>query len=104
MKRLLVSLAVASVAFASPAAADHIFHLDTPFDSRGGCEVERNELSNNDYWLLDVPGQEFFDTIGDVRSFMTRAFTCELSEGDGQWYMVDHRIEVLESEWFQQRR
>lgn len=42
-------------------------------------------------------------TTGELRSFLNRAFTCELNEGDGQWYIKDHRLEVLGSEWFQRR-
>jgi hypothetical protein len=43
----------------------------------------------------------FFDSEGDVASFLTRAWTCELNESDGQWYIGDHRFDVLNSDWYQ---
>ena len=103
MNKLSILAGLAAIALGSPAAANHVFNLDTPFASRGACEVERNALSNDDYWLLDVPGQDFFSSKGEVRSFLNMAFPCELNGTDGQWYMIDHRIEVLEGEWFQRR-
>jgi len=99
MKKLLI--AVAAVAMASPAAADHVFHLDIPFASRGACEAERNSLSNDDDFLLDA-FPDVFSSAGEVRSFLSRAFTCEVRP-DGQWYITDHRVEVLDSDWFQRR-
>jgi hypothetical protein len=54
-------------------------------------------------WLLEF-GMEFFDDRGDVSSFLTRAFTCDINASDGQYYLTDHIEEVLGSDWFQQRR
>jgi hypothetical protein len=102
MKKLLISLAAtATVAITSPAAADHVLHLNDPFASRGACEVERNALSNGDDWLLDA-FPSVFSSEGEVRSFLNRAFPCEL-RGDGNWYITDHRSEVLGSDWFERR-
>jgi hypothetical protein len=102
MKKLSMIAAFGALAIASPAAADHALHLDDPFASRGACEAERNELSNGDGWLLDAFPQ-LFSSEGEVRSFLNRAFKCELQQSDGQFYITDHRVEVLGSDWFQQR-
>ena len=101
MKRLSILAGVAAVVLASPASADHIFHLDIPFASHGACEAERNALSNEDDFLLDA-FPDLFSSPGEVRSFLTRAFTCEV-RSDGQWYITDHRVEVLDSDWFARR-
>jgi hypothetical protein len=101
MAKFLISAAVALV-IASPAAAHHTDYLDTPFADRGACEAQRAALSNDDDWLLDAFPQ-LFSSEGEVRSFLNRAFTCELHETDGQTYITDHRLEVLGSEWFQRR-
>jgi hypothetical protein len=98
---MLASLAIGTVVLASPAFANHPGYTGTPYDSRGACEVQRNALSNDDDWLLDA-FPDVFSSEGEVRSFLTRAFTCELS-GD-QWYITDHRIEVLQSDWFLRRQ
>jgi hypothetical protein len=51
-----------------------------------------------------LPSQEDGEqSKGEVRSFLNRAFTCEQSGSDGQWYITDHRQEVLDSEWMQRR-
>jgi hypothetical protein len=101
MNRSLASLAVGVLFLATPAAAHHIDHLNDPFPTRGECEAERASLSNDDDMLLDQFPQ-LFSSEGEVRSFLNRAFTCELA-GDGQWYIRDHRLEVLGSEWFTRR-
>ncbi|MCL6698268.1 hypothetical protein LZ496_05665 [Sphingomonas sp. NSE70-1] len=101
MRKVLALLVIGTIAVAGPASANHPGYLDTPFDSRGACEVQRNALSNEDDWLAeDFP--QLFSSIGEVRSFLNRAFPCELN--DGQWYITDHRIEVLESDWFLRRQ
>ena len=102
MRKYLIAFAIGALAAATPASASHVTHLTTPYDSRGACEADRNEFSNGDDFLLDVY-PNFFSTTGELRSFLNRAFTCELNEGDGQWYIKDHRLEVLGSEWFQRR-
>ena len=48
MSKLFKTLAFGAVLVASPAAANHIFHLDEPFASRGACEAETASLSNDD--------------------------------------------------------
>lgn len=102
MKQLAI-LALAATAVASPAAASHVFNLDTPFASRGACESEVASLSKDDQDQLLDNFPQFFSTTGEVSSFLTRAFSCELNGSDGQWYIGDHRLEVLQSDWFQRR-
>jgi hypothetical protein len=42
--------------------------------------------------------------MGVARSFMTRAFSCEQDAEVGNWYLTDHRLEVINSDWFDRRR
>jgi hypothetical protein len=102
MTKFIIAAAAGAFILASPASANHAFHLDDPFASRGACEVERNALSNDDDWLIDAFPQ-LFSSEGEVRSFLNKAFPCELRQSDSQWYITDHRLEVLESPWFQRR-
>jgi hypothetical protein len=100
MTKLLIAAAAGLFVVASPAAANHVLHLSDPFVSRGACEAETQELSNTDDFLLEV-FPNLFSSEGELRSFLNRAFTCEL-RGDS-WYITDHRAEVLGSDWFQRR-
>jgi len=101
MKNVRFLLLAGAVAVASPAFANHIEHLDEPFSTRGACEAETQQLSNGDDWLIDV-FPDVFSSEGEVRSFLNRAFTCD-RHSDGQYYITDHRQEVLDSDWFAQR-
>lgn len=103
MANLLKVLAIGSIAVASPAAAEHIFNLDTPYATRGACESASAQLSNGDMDSLLDRFPQLFSTPGEVRSFLTRAFTCELNSADNQWYVNDRRGEVISSDWFQRR-
>jgi hypothetical protein len=97
--RLLVPLAAGAVFTTSPALADHVFHQDTPYPSRGACEAANADLDNEDReWLSEAAGL----SDGEVRSMLQRAWRCERA-ADGQWYITDHRIEVLGSDWWQRR-
>jgi hypothetical protein len=87
---------------AGPAVANHIEHLNDPFATRGACEAKTSALSNEDDWLLDA-FPDVFSSEGEVRSFLNKAFTCDLNGSDGNFYITDHRQEVLDSDWFQQR-
>ena len=98
IKRLSL-VAAACLAIATPVSASHVGHTDTPFASRGACESLSAKLVNDDQEFLLAIGPHLFDSVGDVSSFLTRAFTCELAD-DGQWYLTDHRVEVLDSDWF----
>jgi len=103
MKMLSLTLAMASLIAAAPAAANHIF-TPTPFASYGECEAENAKLSNDDAERQFVLRPDLFSSLGEARSFMTRAFSCEYDPDDDAWYLTDHRLEVLSSEWFQRRR
>lgn len=100
MIKRFVALAICTLGFAAPLAAHHVENLTTPFDSRGACEKTLQSLSNNDDFLLDRFPQ-LFSSPGEVRSFLNRAFPCETRDGD--WYITDHRQEVLNSDWFKRR-
>ena len=102
MAKFLISLAVGTLVVARPAFAHHTDYLGIPFPTRGECEAQRAALSNDDDWLLDAFPQ-LFSSEGEVRSFLNRAFTCEINAADGQYYIRDHRVEVLGSDWFQRR-
>lgn len=102
MKTRLLLAAIGSLLVSAPALAHHVGSLDIPFDSRGACEAERASLSNNDDFLLNA-FPALFSSEGEVRSFLNRAFTCEQSRGGSDWYITDHRLEVLGSDWFKRR-
>ncbi len=96
--RLALSAALLA-AVAAPASANHIFNLDVPFATRGQCEAAVADLSHDDRDSLLDRYPNLFDSTGDVASFLTRAFPCE-RDSDGYWYIRDHRVEVLGSDWF----
>ena len=102
MKNVRFLLLVGAVAVASPAVGNHILNADTPYPTRGACESASAQLSAEDrYWLGDA-FPEVFSSDGEVESFLTKAFTCE-RHSDGQYYITDHRQEVLDSQWFARR-
>ncbi len=100
MRKYPALLALGLTLFAVPVAAHHIEYLDTPFASRGECEAQRAALSNDDDFLIDQ-FPNLFSSEGEVRSFLNRAFTCERVGSD--WFITDHRVEVLASPWFVRR-
>ena len=103
MDKIRISIAIGALMAASPAFAGQLDNLDTPYASRGDCESANAGFSNEvrDSLLEQFPN--FFYNEGDVASFLTRAFTCELDASDGQWYIKDHRFDVLTSDWYQHR-
>ncbi len=99
LRKLLIALAAGTAVVASPASADHVFDTDTPYTNRGACEAANAELDNGDReWLSEATGL----SDGEIRSMLKRAWRCELRP-DGQWYITDHRVEVLSSDWWQRR-
>ena len=102
MSKFRASLAIGALMVASPAAANHIFNPG-PYESRGECEAESAALSNDDKETLQARFPNLFSSKGEVSSFLTRAFTCEIDESGGEWYIIDHRQEVISSDWFQRR-
>ena len=103
MKKLPILAGFASLTFATPTVAHHAENLGIPFDSRGDCESTMDQFRSRDKDFLTSTFPQIFSTAGDVNSFLSRAFTCDLSDVDGQWYISDHRAEVLASDWFQRR-
>ena len=102
MKRYSLILAASLIA-AAPATANHIYTPE-PFASYGECEAANARLSNDDAKLQFELRPDLFSSLGEARSFMTRAFSCEYDPDEDAWYLTDHRRDVLGSEWFQRRR
>jgi hypothetical protein len=100
MKRFTMFM-LAAATLAPTAAVAH--DTETPFPSRGACESASAAMSydEKDWVLATFP--EFFDTNGDVSSFLTRAWTCDRNGSDGKYYITNHVEEVLGSDWFAQR-
>ena len=99
LTKFLVLATAGTLAFGSPAYADHAFNTDIPYPSRGECEAANADFDNGDReWLSEAVGL----SDGEIRSMLKRAWRCEVAS-DGQWYITDHRIEVLSSEWWQRR-
>jgi hypothetical protein len=103
MKKLPFILVFGVLSLAAPAAANHIF-TTTPFESFGECEAENAKLSNDDAVRQLALRPDLFSSLGEARSFMTRAFSCEYDADHDAWFLTDHRSEVIASEWFQRRR
>ena len=95
-------MAIGGLTIAGPAAANHIFNPG-PYDSRGECEAESAALSHGDQASLLARFPNLFSSKGEVSSFLTRAFTCEIDESGGEWSIIDHRQDVFRSEWFLRR-
>lgn len=102
MKRILLA-ALAAASIAAPAAASHFLNLDVPYDSRGECEAAIAEFNRGDRDRLLATFPQFFESLGDVESFLHRAFSCELDPAVGQWFIRDGRTAVLSSEWYLRR-
>ena len=100
MKKTSLILAVAAVGLAAPAIAHD---TTTAFPTRGACEAASAAMSNDENGWLVATFPEFFDTVGEASSFLTRAWTCDRNPSDGQYYITDHIEDVLASDWFAQR-
>ncbi|ANY21180.1 hypothetical protein A6F68_02688 [Tsuneonella dongtanensis] len=103
MRLATITFALAATALATPALANHILNLDTPYASRGACEAAVAQFSAEDREMLLDRFPTFFHRNGDVASFLTRAFTCEFESAEQAWFIHDHRGEILASEWFQRK-
>lgn len=104
MKRaLILAAAIAAAAAGTPASAHHLQNLDTPYASRGECESTVAHFNQDDIDMLLQNFPTFFSTQGDVESFLTRAFPCELNSEDGQWYIQNDLAATLGSDWYQHR-
>lgn len=103
MKSLCILAGLAAMSLASPAAAQHLDNFDTPYATRGDCESAMASFNDDVRDRLVVQFPFLFETEGEAASFITRAFTCEMSSTDQQWYIKDHRFDVITSDWFQRR-
>ena len=97
-----ICLAIAVTSLAIPAASS-AHDTETPFPSRGACESASAAMSNGEKAFLLEAFPDLFDTTGEAASFLTKAWTCDLNQSDGQYYITDHIEEILGSRWFEQR-
>ncbi len=104
MNKLLILATAAAALAASPAPASHVNHTQIPFASRGECEAMNADLRSDDREALQIAFPALFSSDGEVESFLTRAMTCELNQGDGNWYITNHIEEILDSDWFLRRQ
>lgn len=104
MKSAWILAGVAAIACSSPAAAQHLANLDTPYATRGDCESAMASFNDDVRDLLVEFFPTLFESEGEAASFITRAFTCEARKGDGYWYIIDHRADVRASDWFLRRQ
>lgn len=95
-------IAAAALGLATPAAAQHLDNLDTPYASRGACESNVARFNTDVRPVLTENFPQFFGDNGDAAAFLTRAFPCEMGD-DGNWYIQDRRGAVLFSDWYQRR-
>lgn len=100
MAKLLFVMAAGAVLAAAPAAAHD---TETGFPTRGACEAVSAQTSNAEMERVLSENPQFFSSVGEVRSFLTRAWQCELDESDDLWYIVDYRRQTLGSDWFRRR-
>jgi len=100
MKKLALLAGLGAISLASAATAHD---TETAYASRGACEAASAAMSNaeQDFLLESFP--DVFSSPGEVSSFLTRAWTCDRSSSDGQYYITDHIDEILGSRWFDQR-
>lgn len=103
MKNLVVALVLVAGAVSVPASATHVLNPGATFTSRGDCEAALAEWDNEDGKSLPGRFPDTFDGTGEARSFIQRAFTCDLGT-DGLWHVTDRRLEILTGEWWQKRK
>jgi len=104
MKKLLTLAGAAAMTMTSPAFAHHLQNLDTPYASRGACEAAVADFNSDDWEMLLDLFPDYFSSQGEVASFLTRAFPCELNPNDDQWYIQNHYGQVLHSDWYLRRQ
>ena len=86
MKKLNLVFGIAALASAGSVLAHP---TDIAFETRGECEAAYAESSKLDRErLVDELG--FFETYGAAQRTFKERFSCEYSEEDDAWYIVDH--------------
>lgn len=105
MKRILI-FAAGATAFstATPTAAHHLQNLDTPYASRGACESAVAGFNQDDWDMLLEAWPDYFSSQGEIASFLARAFPCEQSPSDSEWYIQNRFGQVLQSDWYLRRQ
>jgi len=98
MRNLGILIGIGALGIATSAAAHD---TDTAYASRGECESASSAMSNAEKNWLVVAFPSLFDTTGEAASFLTKAWTCDPSAGE--WYITDHRQQVLDSAWYARR-
>lgn len=104
MKRLLIFTGAAAAALSSPTFAHHVEYEDIAFATRGACESFNARLSAGDREFLQLVFPQYFSTAGDVESFLAHAWSCARDPDDGQWYLDNHIVDTLNSDWFQRKQ
>lgn len=102
-KLLIIAAAAVAVTGPAPASAHHLQNLGTPYPTRGACEAAVADFNSDDWDMLLDMWPDFFTSQGDVASFLTRAFPCEISAQDGQWHIQSQFVQVLNSDWYTRR-
>lgn len=103
MKLVSILAGLGAAMFATSASAQHLDNLDTPYATRGACESAMASFNADVRDMLVENFPHLFGTEGEAASFITRAFTCERRSSDDNWYITDHRLDVVLSDWFQRR-
>lgn len=106
MNKLSIMIAISAIGVTALGSASvAIAHdTETAFDSRGACEAASAGMSDNERDFLVETFPDVFASGGEVSSFLTRAWTCDRNASDGQYYIVDHRQQVLDSDWYLRRQ
>ena len=104
MKAISLLAGMAVLVVSTNAPAHHLDNLDTPYPSRGACEAAVADFNSDDRDMLLERFPNFFSSNGEVASFLTRAFPCEQSDADGQWYIQNRLAETLSSDWYLRRK
>jgi len=104
MKAISLLAGMAMLVVSTNAPAHHLDNLDTPYPSRGACEAAVADFNSDDRDMLLERFPNFFSSNGEVASFLTRAFPCEQSDADGQWYIQNRLAETLSSDWYLRRK
>lgn len=104
MKSLRILVILAGITVAAPAAAQHLANLTTPYSTRGACESAMASFNDDVRDRLVTFFPNLFASEGEAASYITRAFTCELNAANDQWFITDHRADVIASDWYQRRQ
>lgn len=100
---LAAAAAILTLGLPAPASANHFLNLNVPYDSLGECQAAIADFNIDDREGLLAQFPQFFESLGDVESFLNRAFQCERNSSTDQWFIKDYRTATLQSEWYLRR-